>query len=134
MIRYPKVRPHFAKGDIQWDTATQKVAFVGDVYTAGDEVIGDIVGGIIAEATLTSPTVSATGVCLSDGPTYQVIIGPMPVGPPNVTAIVVYQDDALPANRWLIVREDAIAGLPFTPTGAAITITWDSINGIFKVD
>lgn len=49
-------------------------------------------------------------------------------------SIVIYRDTGTEATSDLIAFIDTATGLPFTPSGGNITITWDSgANKIFKL-
>ncbi len=49
-------------------------------------------------------------------------------------ALVIYKDTGDAATSPLIAYIDTAAGLPVTPSGTDITVTWDSgVNKIFKL-
>ncbi len=49
-------------------------------------------------------------------------------------AVAIYKDSGSAATSKLIAYIDTATGLPITPTGADITVTWDNgANKIFKI-
>ena len=52
----------------------------------------------------------------------------------SVEALVIYQDSGVSATSRLIAYIDTATGLPVTPNGGNITVTWDNgANRIFKL-
>ena len=56
------------------------------------------------------------------------------VSGPSIEAIVIYKDTGSEATSPLIAYIDTATGLPITPNGGDIIVTWDNgANRIFKV-
>ena len=56
------------------------------------------------------------------------------VSGPTIEAIVIYRDTGTEATSPLIAYIDTATGLPITPNGGDIIVTWDNgANKIFKV-
>lgn len=56
------------------------------------------------------------------------------VSGPSIEAIVIYVDTGTEATSPLVAFIDTATGLPITPNGGDIIVTWDNgVNKIFKV-
>ena len=56
------------------------------------------------------------------------------VSGPSIEAIIIYADTGTEASSPLIAYIDTATGLPITPNGGDIIVTWDNgANKIFKV-
>ena len=81
----------------------------------------------IATATLGSKT-SALGVADAADTAFTSVTGD------TVEAIVLYKDTEDAATSPLIAYIDTATGLPLTPNGGNVTVTWDNgANKIFKL-
>jgi hypothetical protein len=129
---YDKGREGFLDGNIDWDTDTIKCVLVDTgTYTvnlATHTYHSDLSGIIATSGALASKTVTA-GVANAAAVTFTAVSGA------SVEAIVVYKDTGVSGTSRLICYIDtASAGLPVTPNGGDITITWDTgANKIFKL-
>jgi hypothetical protein len=130
---YDKGREGFLDGTIDWDTDNIKVLLVDtDDYTvnlSADNDYDDVTaGGIVAtSANLTGKTVTA-GVADAADITFSSVTGD------QCEALVIYQDTGVTSTSRLIAYIDTASGLPVTPNGGDITVTWDSgANKIFKL-
>ena len=126
-------REKFLNGDIDWanddikcilvDTAKYSVSIDADEFL--DDISGDAV--IATSGNLTSKT-STLGVADAADITFTSVTGA------QSEALVIYKDTATPATSPLIAYIDSATGLPITPNGGDITVTWDSgANKIFKL-
>lgn len=137
---YDLGREGFLAGEVDWDTAAIKVDLVDTgAYTidlATHKFRSSIASGarIASSAALGSKTVAA-GVADAADVTYTALSGT------SVELIVIYQASAVGGGadvadtlQRLIAAIDTATGLPFTPSGGDVTITWDNTtNRIFKL-
>ena len=82
-------------------------------------------------ATLTGKTVNSpvSGVFDADDQTFATVSGTNVIG-----ALVIFKDTGTASNSPLIAFLDAGAGLPITPNGGSVTVSWDSgANRIFAL-
>lgn len=130
---YGKGREKFLNGDIDWandnikcvlvDTATYSVAI------DTDDFLDDISAGerVATSGNLASKT-STLGVADAADVTFSTVTGD------QAEALVIYKDTGDAETSPLIAYIDTATGLPITPNGGDITITWDSgANKIFKL-
>ena len=107
-----------------------KVVLVDAVYSfdAADEFLDSILiaNRIATSANLSTKTVSAAGVFDADDVTFSAVSGA------DVTQVIIYKDTGTPATSSLIVYYDTMTGLPVTPNGGDITISWNA-GGIFNL-
>lgn len=137
---YDPGREGFLAGEIDWDTASIKVALVrGYAFSAAHKFVSEVTGAggtlVATSAALANKTVAA-GVADADDVTFTAVAAGT-----AITAVIVFQasavgggvDVAATAQR-LIAFLDTMTGLPVTPNGGDISITWDSAaNKIFKL-
>lgn len=134
-------REGFLAGEIDYDTATIKVALVrAYTFTAAHKFVSDLTtaGGILhASATLTTKTVTAGVADAAD------TVFTAPAANASGHVLVLYQssavsggaDVAATAQRLIAYLDGAnYTGLPVTPNGADITVAWpNDANRIFKL-
>lgn len=130
---YDKGREGFLAATIDWDTNNIKAVLVDTaLYTvslATHQYLSDIAAGarIATSANLSAKTVAA-GVADAADVTFSAVTGA------SVEAIVLYQDSGVATTSPLIAYIDTATGLPVTPNGGDITVTWDNgVNKIFKL-
>jgi hypothetical protein len=111
---------------VDLDTDTVKVALVRG-YTPAlstHQYLSDVTGGgggtVVASATLGTKTVTG-GVFDAADVTFSAVATGDPCG-----HLVLYKDTGSAATSPLIACIDTATGLPVTPNGGDITITWDS--------
>ena len=133
---YDKAREKFLTGAINWTSDTIKAVLVDTAaYTPAPtthEFLSDIPSGdrIATSAALTGKTANspAGGVADADNVTW-----PTVTGDPS-EALVLIKDTGSAATSPLICYIDTATGLPVTPNGGDITVTWDNgSNRIFKL-
>lgn len=127
---YPKAKEGFLGGDIAWDSDNIKVSLVDTgayTYSSSDDFLNDIAGGaIIATSGNLAGKSITNGVADANDVTITAVSGV------SVEALVIYQDTGSSATSRLIAYLDTgVTGLPFTPNGGDVTITWD--NGASKI-
>lgn len=126
-------RESFLAGDIAYDTDNIKLVLIDEaddtIDLANDQFLSDRAGasrvatsGNFASKTITDGVADAADVTLSS------------VTGDESESIDIYQDTAVEATSILICNIDTATGLPVTPNGGDITVTWDSgANKIFKL-
>lgn len=137
---YDLGREGFLAGEIDWDTAVIKVDLIDTgAYTidlATHKFRSSVAAGarIASSAALASKTVAA-GVADAADITYTALTGV------SIELILIYQSSAVGGGadvadtaQRLIAAIDTATGLPFTPSGGDVTVTWDNTtNRIFKL-
>ena len=131
---YDKGRQRFLEGLFNWKTDTLKVIMVDTaVYTpnlSAHEFLADV--GPTSRITLTPVTLTgkdtAGGAASAANVTFSSVSGP------SIEAIIIYKDTGTEQTSPLIAYIDTATGLPITPNGGDIIITWDTgPNKIFKL-
>jgi len=130
---YDTGRAAFLLGDIAWDTDNIKVILVDTAdYTVNlstHDFLDDVPGGAIVATSgnLASKTTTA-GVADAANVTFSSVSGD------QCEALIIYKDTGSSATSQLIAYIDTATGLPVTPNGGDITVTWDDgANKIFKL-
>lgn len=127
-------RQKFLEGGIPWLSGNIKCALVrSSTYTpnlATHTNITDVTAGgsvVATSANFTTKT-STAGVADAD----DIVFTSVAAGA-AIQYIVIYLDSGTPSTSWLIALLDS-GGLPVTPNGGNITVTWDSgTSRIFKL-
>lgn len=131
---YDKGREAFLGGLIAWDTDDVRVVFTDAAdYTvdlANHDFLDDVAAGArvaVSAASLANKTKTA-GVADADDHTINTVSGD------QFEAIIIYKHTGADATARLIAYIDNYTGLPCTPNGGNITVSWpgDS-NKIFKL-
>ena len=129
---YDKARQRFLEGQFNWLTDTIKVIMVdkdAQSFVTTHEFLSDIATSarITTPVTLTGKT-TAGGAADSADVTFSAVSGP------SIEALVLYKDTGTEATSPLIAWIDTATGLPITPNGGDIIVTWDNgTNKIFKL-
>lgn len=130
---YDKGREGFLDGSIDFDTNNIKIMLIDEaddtIDLAVDEDLADRAGAsrVATSGNLASKTVTA-GVADAADVTFTAVTGDVS------ESIDMYQDTGTEATSRLILNIDTATGLPVTPNGGDITVTWDSgSNRIFKL-
>jgi hypothetical protein len=130
---YDKGREGFLDGSIDFDTNNIKIMLIDEaddtIDLAVDEDLADRAGAsrVATSGNLASKTVTA-GVADAADVTFSAVTGDVS------ESIDMYQDTGTEATSRLILNIDTATGLPVTPNGGDITVTWDSgSNRIFKL-
>lgn len=130
---YDKGRQAFLDGDIDWSNDTIKLLLVDAAdYTVNistHDFHNDVTsGGIVATSSAFGSKTSTNGVADAADVTLTAV-----TGDPS-ECIIIYKDTGSSATSPLIAYIDTATGLPVTPNGGDITITWDNgSNKIFKL-
>ena len=129
---YDKARQRFLEGQFNWLTDTIKVIMVdkdAQSFVTTHEFLSDIATSarITTPVTLTGKT-TAGGAADSADVTFSAVSGP------SIEALVLYKDTGTEATSPLLAWIDTATGLPITPNGGDIIVTWDNgTNKIFKL-
>lgn len=99
-------------------------------YSAAHDFYNDLSGVVGTDQRITTPTVGtvANGVFDGDNLTYTAVSGN------SVEALVIYRKNSGANTTWRLVTyiDTSVTGLPVTPNGGDITITWNA-SGIFAL-
>ena len=132
-VLYDLGRQKFLEGGIAWLTDDIKLILVDLAdYTqnlATDEFLSDVPSAarVATSGNFTTKT-STDGVADADDVTLTAVSGD-----PS-EALVIYKDTGVESTSPLIAFIDTATGLPVTPNGGDLTISFDSgINRIFKL-
>lgn len=130
---YAKGLEGFLDGSIDWDTHTIKAVLIDaadyTVNLATHDNLDDIPGGarVATSSALSGKTVT-DGVADASDVTLSSV-----TGDPS-EAVVLYKDTGTESTSRLICYLDTATGLPVTPNGGDIVLTWDNgANKIFKL-
>lgn len=108
---------------------TVKVALVDTgvyTYSAAHEFLTSLTGVVGTAQTIAATTV-ANGLFDGDNVTYSGVTGN------SVEALVIYIDTTVAGTSRLVAYIDSgVTGLPVTPNGGDITVTWNA-SGIFQL-
>lgn len=130
---YDFARQRFLEAQINWMTDTVKVILVDTgAYTPQTSVhqyLADIPISARVAGPVTLTTKSTTGGAADAADcTFTSVTGS------SIESIVIYVDSGAEATSPLIAYIDTATGLPITPNGGDIIVTWDNgTNKIFKV-
>ncbi len=130
---YDLGREAFLTGSIDWATDDIRAILVDTgTYTvdlATHAALDDIAAGarVAVSASLGTKTTTA-GVADAADVTFSAVSGA------TVEAVVLYKHTGVESTSLLIAYIDTATGLPVTPNGGDISVTWDSgANKIFKL-
>lgn len=105
------------------DTGTYTFSQAHDFYN-------DLSGVVGTDQRIASPTVGSVAQGVFDGAdlTYTAVSGA------SVEALVIYRKNSGANSTWRLVAyiDTSVTGLPVTPNGGDITVTWNA-SGIFKL-
>jgi hypothetical protein len=128
---YPLYKQALLDGSANTDIndLTVKVALVDTgvyTYSAAHEFLTSLTGVVGTAQTIAATTV-ANGLFDGDNVTYSTVTGN------SVEALVIYIDTTVAGTSRLVAYIDSgVTGLPVTPNGGDITVTW-SVSGIFQL-
>ena len=118
---------------LDWDTNDIKVALVKTAYSVNlsthqyvDPALG---ANIVARSGNLAGKTVALGVADATDVTITAVTGT------EVSYIVIFKDTGVDTTSPLIAYIDTATGLPFTPSGGDVTISWGNVAGtlIFKL-
>ncbi len=118
-----------ASANVDLNDLTVKVALVDTgvyTYSATHEFLTSLTGTVGTAQTINNTTVT-NGLFDGDNVTYTAVTGN------SVEALVIYIDTGTAGTSRLVAYIDtSVTGLPVTPNGGDITITWNA-SGIFQL-
>ena len=126
---YPKFKEALLQGDYDLSTAVVRAVLVDTgtyTYNSAHDFYNDLSGvvgtesGAFASKTFTNGTFDAADI------TFTAVTGS------TAEAIVLFVDTGNVATDALIAFLDSATGLPVTPNGGDITVTWNA-SGIFSL-
>jgi len=130
---YPKYKQALLTGDsnIDIENGTVKVALIdtNDVaYNAAHDFYDDISAAVVGTPqTLSTNTVTDGVFDSATNPTFTAVTGD------PCEALIIYIDTGVAGTSRLVAYLDTgVTGLPVTPNGGDITITWNA-SGIFAL-
>lgn len=130
-VLYNKAKEALLTGSIVWSTDNIKAVLIdtGEYnFSASHQFLSDIPSAarIATSANLSSKT-STDGVADAADATYSAVSGA------TVEAIALYKDTGTAStSRLLYYIDTGTSGLPFTPNGGDIIISWNA-SGIFRL-
>lgn len=130
---YDLGRERFLGGDLDWDAHTIKLYLVDDAdYTknlATHDFADDVpTGAKVATSGAFAGKTKTAGVADADDVVLTSVTGD------QSEQLIIWQDSTVQSTSALIANIDTATGLPVTPNGADITVSWDSgANKIFKL-
>lgn len=126
---YPSFKKLLLDGDIDLLNDTIKVALIDTgtyTYNSAHDFWDDAVAGVIGTPVALGSKTTTAGVFDAANSTVSAVSGN------TVEALILYKDTGTNSTSPLIAYIDTVsAGLPVTPNGGDITITWD--NGASKI-
>ena len=128
-VIYPKFKEALLKGDVDLDTATLAVALIDTAdytYNSAHDFYNDAAAGKVATVYLTSVTIT-NGLIDAAYAIFTAVTGDVS------EALVLYINTGNDATSQLVAYFDTgVTGLPVTPNGANINITWNA-SGIVQL-
>jgi hypothetical protein len=130
---YDKGRQAFLEGGVAWLTDNIKAVLVDSgqytVNPATHQFLSDIAAGArIATSGNLGTKTSTSGVAGAANVTWPAVTGV------QSEYIILYKDTGTATTSALLAFIDTATGLPVTPNGGDITVTWDTgANKIFKL-
>lgn len=130
---YDEARRLFLEAGINWltddikamlvDTGAYSPNFTTHQYLSDIPTSARVTAGVL----LTNKTTTG-GAADADDITFSTVSGP------SIEAIVLYKDTGTESTSNLIAWLDTATGLPITPNGGDIIVTWDNgVNKIFRL-
>jgi hypothetical protein len=129
---YPLYKQALLTGDtnIDIENGTVKAALVDTgtyTYSSAHQFLSSLTGVVGTAQTLSTNTVTNGLFDSATNPTFTAVSGN------SVEALVIYIDTGVAGTSRLVAYIDtSVTGLPVTPNGGDITITWNA-SGIFQL-
>jgi len=133
---YDSGREGFLSGSLDWDTQDIKIVLTDHTdatpNVSTDNALDDISAGTVDTSPNLGSKTTTGGVADAANVTFTSVTGDA------ADSFSSYYDSTVAATSLLIHYDDAATGLPVTPNGGDITITWadtglDGAGGIFKL-
>lgn len=130
---YDKARQRFLEGQFNWLTDTIKVVMVDTAAYSVNLSTHEFFSDVGSSSRITS-SVTLTGKATTGGAADASDVTFSAVSGPSIEALIIYKDTGTEATSPLIAFIDTATGLPITPNGGDIIVTWDNgTNKIFKL-
>ena len=130
---YDSARQRFLEAQINWMTDTIKVLLVSTSGYTPQTAVHQYLADIPVSARIAGP-VTLTAKATTGGAADAADVTFTSVTGNTINAIVIYSDSGTEATSPLIAYIDTATGLPITPNGGDIIVTWDNgVNKIFRV-
>lgn len=140
---YGKALTHFVKGEISYLSDPIKVALLTSAYTFNQDVHETFADVVAAESVGSGYTARGqllgTKTVTYDAATNRArafaadsVWTPAAGGSLATAHAVVYKDTGTNSTSWLIGYVNF--GTTVTTTGAALTINWDDVEGVFRLE
>lgn len=112
------------------DIKVQLIDSADYTFSQAHDFEDDLPAPIATSGNLASKTISDTAVFdaadLTGGTAFSAVTGD------EFEYVIMYRDSGTPATSNLMAKFDDFTGLPFTPNGSDISLTW-SASGIFRL-
>jgi hypothetical protein len=129
-VIYPKAKEELLQGNIDLATSTVRAVLIDTgtyTYNAAHNAYDDLSGVVGSESGAFASKTFTDGVFDAADITFSSVTGA------TAEAIVIFVDSGTPSTDLLIAYIDsASSGLPVTPNGGDITVTWNG-SGIFAL-
>ena len=130
---YDYCRQRFLEAQINWMTDTVKVILVSTSAYTPQTAVHQYLADIPVSARIAGP-VTLTAKATTGGAADAADCTFTSVSGATINSIVIYKDTGTEATSPLIAYIDTATGLPITPNGGDIIVTWDNgVNKIFRV-
>lgn len=130
---FDKARQRFLEAQINWTSDTIKCILVDSGAWTPLPATHEFLADISPSARIAGP-VTLTGKATTGGAADAADCTFNTVSGNSIELIIIYKDTGTEASSPLIAIIDTATGLPITPNGGDIIITWDNgVNKIFKV-
>lgn len=130
---YDYARQRFLEAQINWMTDTVKVILVDTGAYTPQTSVHQYLSDIPTSARIAGP-VTLTAKATTGGAADAADVTFSAVSGASIEAIIIYVDTGTESTSPLIAFIDTATGLPITPNGGDIIVTWDNgTNKIFKV-
>ena len=130
---YDFCRQRFLEAQINWMADTIKVILVDTGAYTPQTSVHQYLSDIPTSARIAGP-VTLTAKATTGGAADAADVTFTAVSGASIEAIVIYADTGTASTSPLIAYIDTATGLPITPNGGDIIVTWDNgANKIFKL-
>ena len=130
---YDAARQRFLEAQINWMTDTIKVLLVSTSGYTPQTAVHQYLADIPVSARIAGP-VTLTAKATTGGAADAADVTFTSVTGNTINSIIIYSDSGTEATSPLIAYIDTATGLPITPNGGDIIVTWDNgANKIFRV-
>lgn len=130
---YDKGRQRFLEAQFNWLTDTIKAVMVDTGAYTPNFTTHEFLSDIPSSSRITTPVV-LTGKTTTGGAADANDVTFPSVSGASIETIILYKDTGTEGTSPLIAYIDTATGLPITPNGGDIIVTWDNgANKIFKL-